>query len=98
MPRDAAVSGYWDLTVAGVEKVVIREAGRHTLKVVERRDERTGITITYTTVGSCCMDADVKDTVMDLHRDEGPSQVTGKIVVTATPDINITYDQWFDVM
>ena len=34
--RDAAVSGYWELTVAGVEKVVIREAGRHTLKVVER--------------------------------------------------------------
>ena len=41
--RDAAVSGYWELTVAGVEKVVIREAGRHTLKVVERRDEHTGI-------------------------------------------------------
>ena len=33
VPRDAAVSGYWELTVAGVEKVVIREAGRHTLKV-----------------------------------------------------------------
>ena len=45
MLQDAAVSGYWELTVAGVEKVVIREAGRHAvkLKVVERRDERTGI-------------------------------------------------------
>ena len=43
VPRDAAVSGYWELTVAGVEKMVIREAGRHTLKVVDRRDERTAI-------------------------------------------------------
>ena len=32
VPRDAAVSGYWELTVAGVEKVVIREADRHILK------------------------------------------------------------------
>ena len=43
MPRDAAVIGYWELTVAGVEKVVIRDVDRHTLKVVERRDERTGV-------------------------------------------------------
>ena len=43
MPRDAAVSEYWELTVAGVEKVVIGEADRHTLKVGGRRDERTGI-------------------------------------------------------
>ena len=40
VPRDAVVSGYWELTVARVEKVVIRDDGRHTLKVVERR---TGI-------------------------------------------------------
>ena len=44
VPRDAAVSGYWELIVAGVEKVVMREAGRHTQKVIERRDERTVIT------------------------------------------------------
>ena len=44
VPQDAAKIEYWELTVAGVEKMVIREAGRHILKkVVERRDERTGI-------------------------------------------------------
>ena len=43
VPRDAAVSGYWELTVAGIEKVVIRKAGRHTLKVVKRLEERTDI-------------------------------------------------------
>ena len=43
MPRDAAASGYRELTVARVEKVVIRGACRHALKVVERRDERMGI-------------------------------------------------------
>ena len=43
VPRDAAASGYWELTVAGIEKVVIREAGRYTLKVVKRREERIGI-------------------------------------------------------
>ena len=43
MLRDAAESGYWDLTVARVENLVIREVGCHTLKVVEHRDERTGI-------------------------------------------------------
>ena len=43
VPRDAAVIGYKELMVAGVEKVVIRDACRHTPKVVERRDERTGI-------------------------------------------------------
>ena len=44
MPQDTAVSsGYRELTVAGVEKVVIRDACRHALKVVELRVERTGI-------------------------------------------------------
>jgi hypothetical protein len=43
VPRDIAESGNWEVIVAGVEKVVTREAGRHTLKVVERRDERTGV-------------------------------------------------------
>ena len=32
-----------EMTVAGVGRVVIRETGRHTLKVVERRDQRTGV-------------------------------------------------------
>ena len=47
VPQDAAVSGYKELTVAGVEKVVIRDACRHALKVVDlrvERAERTGIT------------------------------------------------------
>ena len=43
MPRDAAVSGHRELTVAGVEKVVIHDACRHALKVVDRQVERTGI-------------------------------------------------------
>ena len=46
MPRDTPVSGYKELTVAGVEKVVIRDACRHALKLVAlrvERAERTGI-------------------------------------------------------
>ena len=43
VPWDAAVSGHKELTVAGVEKVVIRDAYRHALKVVDRRVERTGV-------------------------------------------------------
>ena len=43
MPRDAAVMGNKELTVAGVKKVVMRDACRHTPKVVERRDERRGV-------------------------------------------------------
>lgn len=42
-PRDNAERGYCELTVAGVDRVVIRDTGRHTLKVVERRIERTGV-------------------------------------------------------
>jgi hypothetical protein len=33
-----------------------------------------------------------------LRLDEGPSEVTGRIVVTATTDINATYDEWLDNM
>ena len=43
VPRDAAVSGHKELTEGGVEKVVIRDACCHALKVVDRRVERTGM-------------------------------------------------------
>ena len=43
VPRDIAESGRWEVIVAGVEKVVIQEAGHHTPKVLERRDDHTGI-------------------------------------------------------
>ena len=33
-----------------------------------------------------------------LRTDEGSSEVTGMIVLTATTDIGTTYDQWHDVM
>ena len=35
-PQDYAERGYCEMTVAGVERVVIRETGRRSLKVVER--------------------------------------------------------------
>jgi hypothetical protein len=40
VPRDAAVSGYWEMTVAGVEKVVIRGTCRHAPNSVALRVER----------------------------------------------------------
>ena len=43
MRWDAVVIGYKELTVAGVEKVVICDACRHALKVVEWQVEHTGI-------------------------------------------------------
>ena len=52
VPRDVAESGYWELTVAGVEQVITREAGRRALKVVECRDERTCTAWSRTVVSS----------------------------------------------
>ena len=40
VPRDVAVSGYGELTVAGVEKVVIHGAWRHAPNGVALRVER----------------------------------------------------------
>jgi hypothetical protein len=40
VPRDVAVSGYGELTVAGVEKVVMRGAWRHAPNGVALRVER----------------------------------------------------------
>jgi aspartate/tyrosine/aromatic aminotransferase len=40
VPQDTAVRGYWELTVAGVKKVVIRGACCHTPNGVALRVER----------------------------------------------------------